>query len=46
MIREAIYQLVNGKDLTYEQAAQVMEEMMTGEATQAQMGGFLTALRL
>ena len=46
MIQEAIYQLVNGKDLTFEQASQVMEEMMTGEATQAQMGGFLTALRM
>ncbi|MCI8813892.1 MAG: anthranilate phosphoribosyltransferase [Lachnospiraceae bacterium] len=46
MIQEAIYQLVNGKDLTYDQASQVMEEMMSGEATQAQMGGFLMALRM
>lgn len=46
MIREAIYQLIDGKDLTFEQARQVMEEMMTGEATQAQMGGFLVALRM
>ena len=45
MIQEAIYQLINGKDLTFEQAEQVMEEMMNGEATQAQMGGFLVALR-
>ncbi|MGI6069614.1 MAG: anthranilate phosphoribosyltransferase [Blautia sp.] len=46
MIKEAIYQLINGKDLTYDQAKAVMEEMMSGTATQAQMGGFLTALRL
>ena len=35
MIKEAIYQLINGNDLTYEQAREVMEEMMTGTATQA-----------
>lgn len=46
MIKEAIYQLINGQDLTYEQARQVMDEMMSGTATQAQMGGFLTALRM
>ena len=46
MIKEAIYQLINGNDLTYEQAREVMEEMMTGTATQAQMGGFLTVLRM
>lgn len=46
MIKEAIYQLINGQDLTYGQAKEVMEEMMDGTATQAQMGGFLTALRL
>ena len=46
MIKEAFYQLINGNDLTYEQAREVMEEMMTGTATQAQMGGFLTALRM
>lgn len=46
MIREAIYQLLQGHDLSYETAKQVMEEMMDGTATQAQMGGFLTALRM
>ncbi len=46
MIKEAIYQLINGNDLTYDQAREVMEEIMTGTATQAQMGGFLTALRM
>lgn len=46
MIKEAIHTLLQGKDLSYETAKQVMEEMMDGTATQAQMGGFLTALRM
>jgi len=46
MIREAIELLVNKSDLTMEQAVQVMEEIMTGEATPAQFGAFVTALRL
>lgn len=46
MIKEAIYKVLNGSDLTYEEAKGVMEEMMDGTATQAQMGGFLTALRM
>ena len=46
MIKEAIYKLINKEDLTYEEAEAVMEEMMDGTATQAQMGGFLTALSL
>ena len=45
MIREAIETLVNQQHLSREQAAQVMEEIMTGEATPAQIGAFLTALR-
>lgn len=46
MIKEAIYKLINREDLTYEESLAVMEEMMDGTATQAQMGGFLTALRI
>ena len=46
MIREAIDALVSKRDLTQEAAAQVMEEIMTGEATPAQFGAFVTALRL
>ncbi len=45
MIREAIEQLVSGRALTQEQAAQVMEEIMTGQATPAQLGAFVTAPR-
>ena len=46
MIQEAIGTLVSGQDLSAEEAAQVMEEIMTGEATPAQFGAFVTALRL
>lgn len=46
MIKEAIGTLVEGNDLTYEEAYFVMGEIMGGEATQAQIGAFLTALRM
>src|SRR6266566_1512071 len=46
MIREAITHVVAGATLSEGEAAAVMEEIMTGVATQAQMGAFLTALRL
>ncbi len=45
MIRAAIAQLVQGDDLTTEQAAGVMDQIMTGEATPAQIGAYLSALR-
>jgi anthranilate phosphoribosyltransferase len=46
MIKEAIDILVSGNSLTTEQAADVMREIMDGEATPAQFGSFVTALRL
>ena len=46
MIREAISDLVAGQALSMEDAATVMEEIMEGEATPAQLGAFLTALSL
>src|SRR6266851_1711019 len=46
MIREAITHVVAGATLSEGEAAAVMEEIMTGVATEAQMGSFLTALRL
>ncbi|HUU08358.1 MAG TPA: anthranilate phosphoribosyltransferase [Dehalococcoidales bacterium] len=46
MIKEAISSLVSGRSLTMDEAAMVMEEIMQGEATQAQFGAFVTALRL
>ena len=46
MIKEAIHTLMEGKNLSYEEAKAVMGEMMDGTATQAQMGAFLAALRM
>jgi anthranilate phosphoribosyltransferase len=46
MIKEAIAALVSGRSLAADDAAQVMEEIMQGEATPAQFGAFVTALRL
>ncbi|MDA8337457.1 MAG: anthranilate phosphoribosyltransferase [Peptococcaceae bacterium] len=43
---EAIQQVVEGTSLSTEQAMQVMEEIMSGQATGAQIGALLTALRL
>lgn len=46
MITEAIEKLIAGQDLTEAEAVSVMDEIMTGGATDAQIGSFLTALRL
>src|SRR3990172_8339248 len=46
MIREAIDTIVRGKDLTTEEAAGVMNEIMEGQATPAQIAAFVTALRI
>ena len=46
MIKEAIQSLISGNSLTADEAAAVMEEIMQGEATPAQFGAFVTALRL
>ncbi len=46
MIREAIVKAAAGRDLSQSEAAAAMEEMMTGEATPAQVAALLTALRM
>lgn len=46
MIKEAISLLVSGQSLTMEQAAEVMEEMTSGQVTPTQFGAFVTALRM
>ncbi len=46
MIQDAIRTIAERKDLTAEQAAQAMGEMMRGEATPAQIAAYLTALRM
>ncbi len=46
MIREAIGILVDGIDLSESEMADCMTEIMEGKATDAQIGAFLTALRI
>jgi anthranilate phosphoribosyltransferase len=46
MIKEAIDSIVNGRSITFEEAATVMEEILSGEATPAQFAAFVTALRI
>ena len=46
MIREAIIQLAARQDLSYDTAAAVMDEIMSGQASQIQMASFLTALAI
>ena len=46
MIKEAIETVVSGNSLTFEQSAGVMEEIMSGEATPAQIAALVTALRI
>lgn len=38
--------VVDGTDLSYEEALDAMDIIMSGNATDAQLGGFLTALRM
>jgi anthranilate phosphoribosyltransferase len=45
-IQEALARLLDGHDLTRAEARDVMNQIMSGEATPAQVGGFLVALRL
>ncbi|MDD3221882.1 MAG: anthranilate phosphoribosyltransferase [Clostridia bacterium] len=46
MIQEAIKKVVEGQNLDFNTAKTVMDEVMSGRATNAQMGAFLTALRM
>jgi anthranilate phosphoribosyltransferase len=46
VIQQMLARLLDGHDLTRDEAREVMEEVMRGEATPAQIGGFLVALRL
>src|SRR5947209_18122228 len=46
IITEAVRALVDRRDLTRIEAAAAMEAIMTGAATVAQIGAFLTALRM
>jgi anthranilate phosphoribosyltransferase len=46
MIKEALAKLLDGHDLTREESREVMDAIMSGEATPGQIGGFLVALRV
>jgi len=46
MIRQAIARVVESKDLTEGEMIEVMNQIMSGECTQAQIGSFITALRM
>ena len=46
MIKEAIYKVVNGENLSYEMAKQVMDEIMSGEASRVHIGAYLTGMRM
>jgi len=46
MIKEAIIKLSKKQDLTYIEAENVMDEIMSGQATPVQMSAYLTALSL
>lgn len=46
MIKTAIHDISNGVDLSLDATKEVMFQIMNGEATDAQIGSFLTAMRL
>lgn len=46
MIKEYISKLVQGEDLSFRESVDVMNQIMDGESTPAQLGSFLTALAL
>ena len=46
MMMESIGKLVEGRDLICSEAEELMSEIMSGKATEAQIAAFLTALRM
>ena len=46
MLKAAIAQVVGGKDLSRQEAAEVMRQIMEGMATDAQIASLITALRM
>jgi len=46
MIREGIQKLIEKANLTSEESREIMREVMSGQATNAQIAAFLTALRV
>ena len=46
MIKEALIKVANGVDLSYDEAAEVTREIMTGNTTPAQTAAYLSALHI
>lgn len=46
MIKSAISKVIQGEHLSFAESSLVMEQIMDGRATDAQIGSFLTALRM
>ncbi len=45
-LKPYIAEVINGRSLSFDQAKEAMTIIMTGEATESQIGGYLTALRM
>ncbi len=45
-IKNAIHNVVDNLNLSEEEMVSVMNEIMSGEATDSQIGSFITALRM
>jgi len=45
-LKQIIQKLADNKDLTADEAKEAMQEIMSGSATDAQIAGFLTAMRM
>lgn len=46
VIKKGVQKLVKCMDLTYKESEEIMKEIMSGAATEAQIGAFLTALTI
>lgn len=46
MIKEAILKIYKHRDLTYDEAYQTMDEIMSGQASEVQMSAYLTAMSM
>ena len=46
MIQKAIHEVITGQNLSFDAAKEVMNEIMSGETTPAQIAAFLTGLRM
>ncbi len=46
MLKQAIEQMIAGRELSTTQAADAMRAIMTGQASEAEIGGFLVAMRM